>query len=322
MMQKLLFSTLAVLCVWPIAAQAGFELSGGGPSASVSSSSGQNIYPEGLLDEPMPIAAAPSVTAMPLENTASSDEVYIKRGVLTPLTPSEKEAVDSKGLLNAVENGHYIGMTSENPEAVLQKAPVDGKQGLVINPYPLKESATHTSIQAAPVEQAMMEQTGLLRPVMTPGKTRSAGMIERARKAAQKREQAQPQEKMASASVAPVDTMLLAPMPQTLDNAVPKPSLVQKPVISSSQAGLSAPVSQAAFQDAVGFGKELPLALALSQIVPPEYSYAFGQSVNTGEIVSWEGGKPWNVVLDEMIAPKGLKAVISGNQVLIQGRQS
>jgi hypothetical protein len=43
---------------------------------------------------------------------------------------------------------------------------------------------------------------------------------------------------------------------------------------------------------AIGFGRELPLALALSQVVPSEYNKSYAQNVDTEATVSWEGGKP------------------------------
>ena len=39
-------------------------------------------------------------------------------------------------------------------------------------------------------------------------------------------------------------------------------------------------------------------------------------------VVSWQGGKPWDVVLNEMLAPSGMKAVIENNQVSIRSMNS
>ncbi len=50
-----------------------------------------------------------------------------------------------------------------------------------------------------------------------------------------------------------------------------------------------------------GFGFDMPLAVALGQIVPPHYAYSFGRGVNPGALVSWEGGKPWHKVLGESL---------------------
>ncbi len=72
------------------------------------------------------------------------------------------------------------------------------------------------------------------------------------------------------------------------------------------------------FEQAVGFGKDLPLALALSQVIPAHYALSFKDGVDAGSSVSWEGGKAWNEVLRDMLNPLGLRADISGNTVIIR----
>ena len=56
-----------------------------------------------------------------------------------------------------------------------------------------------------------------------------------------------------------------------------------------------------------GFGSEVPLALALRQIVPAHYAFSFGEDVNPGASLSWQGGKPWNKVLEEALSPLDVK---------------
>lgn len=80
-----------------------------------------------------------------------------------------------------------------------------------------------------------------------------------------------------------------------------------------------APVPGGAFAEAVGFGRDLPLALALSQVIPSQYALSFGTGVDAGTSVSWEGGKPWNVVLQDILSPLGLRADIINNTVVIRG---
>lgn len=70
--------------------------------------------------------------------------------------------------------------------------------------------------------------------------------------------------------------------------------------------------------DAVGFGSDIPLVLAMRQIVPAEYAYSFDPSVDQGMRVTWNGGKPWDLVLNEALQPAGLEAVIVGNAIRIQ----
>ncbi len=62
-----------------------------------------------------------------------------------------------------------------------------------------------------------------------------------------------------------------------------------------------------------GFANNIPLALALSQIVPANYSFSFAESINVGQQVSWEGGKPWTDIVEDMIRPLNLASSIRGN---------
>ena len=71
-------------------------------------------------------------------------------------------------------------------------------------------------------------------------------------------------------------------------------------------------------KEIAGFGSDMPLALALRQIVPAEYAFSFDKGVNPGYRVSWSGGKPWDVVVAEMIAPLNLIPVIQDKIILIR----
>ncbi len=65
-----------------------------------------------------------------------------------------------------------------------------------------------------------------------------------------------------------------------------------------------------------GFGNDLPLALALRQIVPARYAFSFGEGVNAGTKVSWEGGRPWNEALEAAIAPIGIDFTIQRSNLI------
>ena len=67
-----------------------------------------------------------------------------------------------------------------------------------------------------------------------------------------------------------------------------------------------------------GFGSDMPLALALSQIVPPRYAFAFGLGVNPGARISWDGGKPWNAVLDDALSALEYSYEVQGRKVLVK----
>ena len=73
----------------------------------------------------------------------------------------------------------------------------------------------------------------------------------------------------------------------------------------------------AKFSVVEGFGTDMPLALALGQIVPPSYAYSFGEGVNPGQKVSWSGGKPWNEVLSETLAPLGIAFELDGQKIVM-----
>ena len=66
-----------------------------------------------------------------------------------------------------------------------------------------------------------------------------------------------------------------------------------------------------------GFGSDIPLAIALRQVVPAQYAFSFDKGVNLGALVSWEGGKPWDQILNNMIKPLNVKAVITKKAVHI-----
>lgn len=66
-----------------------------------------------------------------------------------------------------------------------------------------------------------------------------------------------------------------------------------------------------------GFGSELPLALALRQIVPPQYAFAFND-VNAGQVVSWEGGKPWNEILAETLLSIDVEYTMKDKKIILR----
>lgn len=70
------------------------------------------------------------------------------------------------------------------------------------------------------------------------------------------------------------------------------------------------------YETVEGFGRDLPLSLALRQIAPPEYSFRF-DGVDPQETVSWEGGKPWNEVVMDMLDPIRAEMAVTPNHVFI-----
>ncbi|MBL3676239.1 MAG: hypothetical protein JKP92_01840 [Alphaproteobacteria bacterium] len=96
----------------------------------------------------------------------------------------------------------------------------------------------------------------------------------------------------------------------------PRPSAHQQGLRGGHAVQASRPLVQ-------GFGKNIPLGLALAQVVPARYAYDFapGTADKMGARVSWEGGgRPWEVVARDMLAPLGLTLHIQGDAVVIAAR--
>ncbi len=190
------------------------------------------------------------------------------------------------------------------------RAPVvknlSGKK-LVIDPYPLRDDTKPTTRPVSIIDtyKAMNEASGNLHPVklgngLTTG-AKKIGSIPKATKTASTTHQKFSVSKSGS-GLTPIIGVEPPPLPGT--------------------AYLRGPVEKTApavnYTEAVGFGRDLPLALALSQVVPAGFTHSFAKNVDAGKNVSWEGGKPWNEVLNDMLRPQNLTSIIQGNQVIIQ----
>jgi hypothetical protein len=166
-----------------------------------------------------------------------------------------------------------------------------------------------------------------------------------------------PKPALATVSVPPIatDAPLKAPSPPAAVVEAPKPAPVPAttasivpPPVEKKKSGLSinpyplkdgvktpvqsanAPLSprpqaapraadpQGEYAIVEGFGSDIALALALREVVPAHYSFSFAKGVNPGYRVSWNGGKPWNQVVREMVAPLDLTYEIRGNTVVIR----
>jgi hypothetical protein len=101
-----------------------------------------------------------------------------------------------------------------------------------------------------------------------------------------------------------------------IDTATPIAAPVMVPAIQPDVTAI--PMNAPDMTTVVGFGSDMPLALALQQIAPQGYTFAFGVGVNPGTKVSWDGGnKPWMQVISDTIAPLGLQAQLNDKIVQI-----
>lgn len=55
-----------------------------------------------------------------------------------------------------------------------------------------------------------------------------------------------------------------------------------------------------------GFGKRVPLVIAVRQIAPEGYEFDFGQGVDMGALVDWQGGQAWENVMESTLSNYGL----------------
>lgn len=111
-------------------------------------------------------------------------------------------------------------------------------------------------------------------------------------------------------------------------NSIPaKPAAIKMdtvpPVVSPSPTNTvsipSAPVLSASVIE--GFGKDIPLVMALRDIVPAGYAFSFGAANIAGQKISWEGGKPWSEVLADSLSAVGLAYSLQGNVLMITSRE-
>lgn len=66
-----------------------------------------------------------------------------------------------------------------------------------------------------------------------------------------------------------------------------------------------------------GFGRGVPLAFAIRQIVPARIVVRYGRGVDEDSLVDWSGNAPWNRVLAAAVRPLRLRVLTSASSVLI-----
>lgn len=104
--------------------------------------------------------------------------------------------------------------------------------------------------------------------------------------------------------------------PVTSDTPAPSETASPMPVESTPAAAIPAG------EVLSGFAKDVPLVMALQQIVPPGYQYSFSTGVDAGTSVSWEGGKPWQGVLSDMLGSHGLGYNIQNSTIVVGAAQN
>ncbi len=107
----------------------------------------------------------------------------------------------------------------------------------------------------------------------------------------------------------------------TAPAAAPAPTngAAVSPITGATLTRASAPVpaAETAQAQVQGFGKQVPLVVAMRQILPPGYSFVKGEGVDLSQSVDWQGGKAWPDVLADAVQPLGLTARLTGDTVVI-----
>lgn len=99
-------------------------------------------------------------------------------------------------------------------------------------------------------------------------------------------------------------------------NAAPATPVTPAPVASEPvPVAAPAPASMPVYE---GFGQDITLVLALREIVPTSYAFAFDRPEFAAQTISWDGGRPWLDVLNAALAKRSLVAQVSGNTVRIR----
>jgi|GEM_PF-5187522 len=132
-----------------------------------------------------------------------------------------------------------------------------------------------------------------------------------------------PTKRNGQAQAKPVIPMKAAPQglqinPYPDAQAIAQSAQPQNPITIKRVASKSMPATTQGFAKLSGFGNDMPLAIALQQVIPPAYGYDFGANVDMGARTSWSGGQGWDVVLRNMLAPLGLTADIRSKSVRIE----
>lgn len=66
-----------------------------------------------------------------------------------------------------------------------------------------------------------------------------------------------------------------------------------------------------------GFANNVPLAVALRQVLPADISFSVGKNVDLSTLVSWRGGESWRQTVNNMLQPAGLSMREQGQSITV-----
>ncbi len=240
-----------------------------------------------------------------------------------PITDSAKAQNDGKFLTGAplpmyeglkpVESAALPMPTAPKKPVVLDMKPLDKGPPVSASPSAttMPPAITSEAILPLPPEAEVPESASNPAPIspapMTLAATTPMKKIS-APNASTPRSIGSEESSLSVAVVKPVESQKMAPLPHLQTKAQPPAPMA--PAMPAQN-----------FAVIEGFGKDMPLALAMRQIVPANYAFSFAQGVNPGQRISWSGGAPWNIVLQKSVESSGLDAQITDQTVVISVRK-
>lgn len=253
-----------------------------------------------LLPDDMPAPIAEPTTLKPISNVAAVGET--KNGTVVPT---------AKRQVLASSTGSALDM--ENPVAPVKNSARDAilwDSGKAPETNTIAAMTTEKSVIATPKTKTPAPASWA--PLPPPTKAE------------------------APMNLTPAGTAKMPPAPILADDhpMAPQPVVKPEPVKMADVAPAApAPIVETIIEQAPvvapaddkiveGFGSNMPMALALRQIVPPTYRFSFGANVDPGQRVSWQGGHKWSEILQDMARQQGLTAEVAGNVVAIRSNGS
>lgn len=258
----------------------------------------------------------PSTIEAPAPAPASQEPVYVSRAA------SLRSLEEQQGAVKA-DNGSFLGKVwpfgKDSADAVnANEAPQPVEQQVVVVESPAEPAPT----MPAPDAEAPFEVVAP--PAMDMGTT----MTKPVKVISNRRELTTSFENRDAIDEGELPDLIVPDKPVSVEGPGLAPEVtvpaLSAPEKSSQQNSTplelsdTEPSEEANFSTVSGFGRELPLVFALSQIIPDEYNYVIAPSVDGHKLISWNGNdRPWPEVLDEAISGIGYDAAILKNFVHI-----
>ncbi len=280
------------------------------------------VVPDDVMTEPLPELADDALDAVEMEEPAieikvMDDEPAIISEPLdaAPLSAEKADLSEIESAVEAIEHEDMPEtpvMINDTPQLVKQAAPEDAIEVIEVIDAPEDDVELEpVVIHETPIEEIAVQDESDIEII----------------------EEVEAKQAPTSLSINPYPTETDT---DALSETVVIPDDSEKTLTEmtaddvmneSSDADFDAAVKQAdpitwnereTFDVIEGFGKDIPLALALRQIVPAKYAFKFGDDLNAGARVNWNGGAPWNDVLSDALAPLNVGYEIKGNRILLE----